>query len=443
MKAPFNLHLGDTVNLMRAMPANSVDSVIADGPYGLGFMGKAWDGDAITKRATDRRAAASSDPQATEMGGHKSNAAAAGLYDLSPSAMRAFQEFSREWGAEALRVLKPGGHLLSFCAPRTYHRMTCGLEDAGFEIRDQCMWIFAQGFPKSHNLADEWEGWGTALKPAHEPIAMARKPLAKGHTVAASMLAHGTGALNIADCRVGNASTARTTAMSMNGGNLMSQSPGEKIATGGDMGRWPANLMHDGSAVVLEAFPDAPGQQAPASTSTKPRNGQNVYGSMARGRGTEPSADSENAGAVGFKMKPRMRRDDAGSAARFFFCPKASRQDRNEGLPSFAAPAVRAGATMGDRERADWEARNGNHHPTVKPTELMRYLCRLVTQPGGIILDPFMGSGSTGKAAMLEGFRFIGNDENPAYVEIARARILWAWTQRLHATRQPSLFAEA
>jgi len=450
MKAPFNLHLGDCMERMRELPANSVDSVVTDPPYGIGFMGKAWDGADIERRAADRRAAASSDPQATEMGGHKSNAAAAGLYDLSPTAMRAFQEFSREWATEAFRVLKPGGYLLSFASPRTYHRMACGIEDAGFDIRDQIMWIFGSGFPKSHNLQDDWEGWGTALKPAHEPIAMARKPLAKGHTVAASMVAHGTGALNIAECRVGDEvrqHALQSLAACSNSGfgkaGTAALRRGAESTEKEYVGRWPANLMHDGSAEVLEAFPAAPGQLVAASTSSKPRNGQNVYGALARGRGDEASADSENAGTVGFKMKPGMRRDDAGSAARFFYCPKASRQDRNEGLPSFGIPAVSAGATMGDRERADWEARNGNHHPTVKPTELMRYLCRLVTQPGGRILDPFTGSGSTGKAAMLEGFQFVGMEMQDQYLDIARARILWAWTQRLHATRQPSLFAEA
>ncbi len=432
MRAPFNLHLGDCMERMRELPANSVDSVVTDPPYGIGFMGKAWDGADIEKRAAERRAAASSDPQATELGGHKSNAAAAGLYDLSPTAMHAFQEFSREWATEAFRVLKPGGYLLSFASPRTYHRMTCGIEDAGFEIRDQIMWVFGSGFPKSHNLSDEWEGWGTALKPAHEPIAMARKPLAKGHTVAASMLAHGTGALNIAECRVGDeVRTAAFTSFAACSNNALG-APGTAAArrgTQGDekeyVGRWPANLIHDGSDEVLQAFPEATGQKAPVTGAEPSSTLRAVYAGLAGDRAA---------------MAPRT---DTGSAARFFYCPKASRADRNEGLPSFGTPAVRAGATMGERERADWEARNGNHHPTVKPTELMRYLCRLVTRPGGRILDPFTGSGSTGKAAMLEGFQFVGMEMQDQYIEIARARILWAWTQRLHATRQISLFAEA
>ena len=158
---------------MRTLADNSVDSVVTDPPYGIRFMGKAWDGQDIERRAADRRAAASSDPQATDMGGHKSTAAEAGKYDLSPAAMLAFQAFSEDWAREAFRVLKPGGYLLTFASTRTYHRMTCGVEAAGFEIRDQIGWVFGSGFPKSHN--GPWGG--TALKPAWEPICVARKPL--------------------------------------------------------------------------------------------------------------------------------------------------------------------------------------------------------------------------------------------------------------------------
>ena len=440
MTIPYELHLvEDSIAAMRHLPANSVDSVVTDPPYGIGFMGKAWDGKDIELRAAERRAAASSDPQATPMGGHKSNAAAAGLYDLTPKAMRAFQEFSREWAAEAFRVLKPGGHLLSFASPRTYHRMASGIEDAGFEVRDQIMWVFGSGFPKSHNLEGDWEGWGTALKPAHEPICVARKPLIG--TVLSNVLAHGTGALNIDACRVvGDTPTPFGNPTKSEGWRLNQRETGWLPNA---VGRWPANLIHDGSEEVIGAFPEAPGQKADISTDPARRLGTNTYEGLARGRGGEASADSDNSGAVGFKMKPGMRREDSGSAARFFYCAKASREDRNEGLESFAEPAVRAGATMGDRERADWEARNGNFHPTVKPTALMAYLCRLVTPPGGLVLDPFMGSGSTGKAAVLEGFRFIGMEREQSYMGIARARVAYGLEQRLIATRQPGLFEEA
>lgn len=387
MNVPYTLHLvEDSILAMRDLPDNSVDAVVTDPPYGIGFMGKAWDGKDIEQRAAGRRAAASTDPHATEMGGHKSVAAAAGQYNLTPAAMRAFQEFSREWAVQALRVLKPGGHLLSFASARTYHRMASGIEDAGFEIRDQIMWVFGSGFPKSHN--GEWGG--TALKPAHEPIVMARKPLVG--TVAANVLEHGTGALNIDGCRVGYELVEKGRA---GRDECKSNSLGKKLMGGETQqwqaGRWPANLIHDGSSEVVAGFPGA--------TDT--------------------------------------------NAARFFYCAKASREDRNEGLASFPEPAVRAGATMGDRERADWEARNGNFHPTVKPTALMSYLCRLVTPPGGLVLDPFMGSGSTGKAAVLEGFRFIGMEREKNYMGIATARVAFGLEQRQHATRQSDLFAEA
>lgn len=286
------------------MPDNSIDSVVTDPPYELGFMGKSWDKSGIA---------------------------------FSPAVWQ-----------EVLRVLKPGGHLLAFSGSRTYHRMAVAVEDAGFEIRDQIMWIYGSGFPKSHNLKGEWEGWGTALKPAHEPIVVARKPLIG--TVAENILAYGAGGLNIDGTRVGN---------------------GTDRASGG---RWPANVIHDGSDEVLELFPD--------TKSGKPSNIRGTGGIWSEGNG--------------IPIGPQY--GDAGSAARFFYCAKASKKDRNEGL---------------DR----------NHHPTVKPTELMRYLCRLVTPPNGTVLDPFMGSGSTGKACVLEGFDFIGIDKTPEYVEIAQQRI--------------------
>jgi site-specific DNA-methyltransferase (adenine-specific) len=291
-------------------------------------------------------------------------------------------------------------------------------------------WVYGSGFPKSHN--GEWGG--TALKPALEPITMARKPLIG--TVAENVLAHGTGALNIDGARVHSHDSAgyAYTVQRMAPGadqNKTGKTHQQGVEFRGQTkdGRWPANLIHDGSEEVLAAFPDAPGQMADASTNADQRKTQNCYGAMRRGRGDEPSAESENSGAVGFKMKPGARRLDAGSAARFFYCAKANREDRNEGVGGTAYPAVRSGSTMGDRERADWPARNGNHHPTVKPTDLMAYLCRLVTPAGGTVLDPFMGSGSTGKAAVLEGFRFIGIEREAEYLEIASARIAFAARQ--------------
>ncbi|MEE5162218.1 site-specific DNA-methyltransferase [Pseudomonas alliivorans] len=427
----YELHLGDCLEVMRSLPANSVDSVVTDPPYGIRFMGKSWDGQDIEDRAAYRASMPSHAEACGPNGGHRSVAAEAGKYDLTPAGMRAFQAFTLEWATEALRVLKPGGHLLSFAAARTYHHMAVGIEMAGFEIRDQIMWVFGSGFPKSHNLRGDQAGWGTALKPAHEPICMARKPFPG--TVAENVEQYGTGAINVDACRIHGEDAQ--------GGEYSQKrmAPGHVVnATGaykqdaqfiGTMKpwRWPANLIHDGSDAVLAMFPDAPGQLADASTSDTQRAGQNAYGVMKRGRGTESSADSENAGVVGFKMKPGARRHDSGSAARFFYCAKTSRTDRHEGLID-PGPQFKSGTTLRKVETTDT---SGNNHPTVKPTELMAYLLRLVTPTGGKSLDPFMGSGSTGKAAVLEGFDFIGIEQDAAYMEIATARISHAKAKSL------------
>jgi site-specific DNA-methyltransferase (adenine-specific) len=333
-----------------------VDSVVTDPPYGLKFMGKKWDYNVPTVEV---------------------------------------------W-TECLRVLKPGGHMLAFAGTRTQHRMAVRIEDAGFEIRDMIAWVYGSGFPKSLDVskaidkatgaerevvgqrrgavnpkgyktdgnsqsggafadgefditapatpeAQQWAGWGTALKPALEPITMARKPLAG--TVAANVLEHGTGALNVDGCRVGE-DTIKTYGVRKGTGNALGWSkyisPEDYVGVAHN-GRWPANLIHDGTDEVVGLFPSG----------------------------------------------------STGSAARFFYCPKASKRERGE----------------------------GNIHPTVKPVELMRYLCRLVTPPGGVVLDPFMGSGSTGMACELEGFDFIGIERESEYLEIATQRIRRAQSQ--------------
>ena len=329
---------------------------------------------------------------------------------------------------ECLRVLKPGGYLLAFSGTRTQHRMVCAIEDAGFEVRDQIGWAYGSGFPKSHN--GEWGG--TALKPAWEPICMARKPLIG--TVAANVLAHGTGGLNIDGCRV-------ITADKLAGGHSVSgqQMSGgwnrpwmkdteavaanversrASVAKSEELGRWPANLIHDGSDEVLALFPQSAGQQGDVS-------------------GAEPSrTGDENTNCYGeFGRIPAAARNDAGSAARFFYCAKASKKDRDEGLDAMQAKATAFGnQAQAELKRGNLDHDDGksgmnkvmlrkNTHPTVKPTDLMRYLCRLVTPAGGVVLDPFMGSGSTGRAAVLEGFQYIGIEREAEYIEIARARI--------------------
>jgi hypothetical protein len=278
---------------------------------------------------------------------------------------------SVEVWAECLRVLKPGGHLLAFAGTRTQHRMAVRIEDAGFEIRDMIAWVYGSGFPKSHNLKDDWKGWGTALKPALEPITMARKPFPG--TVAANVAEWGTGAINVDGCRVG---TEQVQVNSYKGRGPFGESQvGNTYDQKFTAGRWPSNLIHDGSEEVLAGFP------------------ANAGGGFGR------NGDGSN--TVRRQMKFAMKATgetvgygDSGSAARFFYVAKASRADRD-----------------------------GSPHPTMKPTALMQYLCRLVTPPGGTVLDPFCGSGSTGKAAMLEGFNFVGMEREAEYVEIARRRI--------------------
>lgn len=401
---------GDCRDILPTLPTDSVDAVVTDPPYHLttgkkggtgvaslnenspagraristGFMGKAWDGGDVA--------------------------------------------FRPETWAAVMQVAKPGAHLLAFGGTRTFHRMMVAIEDAGWELRDTIMWVYGSGFPKSHNLNGEWEGWGTALKPAWEPIIVARKPLIG--TVAENMAQHRTGAINIAGSRIevlgediihhGNgAIPCRHDASTPRAPHLVAERDPE-------LGRWPANLIHDGSDEVLAVFPDAPGQLADASSSSS-RKTQFVYGDMKRGNGRdgEPSADSENDG-IGFKMKPGARRLDEGSAARFFYCAKADRQDRDEGLDHL--PKKPLNWSSGEQNPGSFQAEGTdktarNHHPTVKPTALMRYLCKLVTPRGGVILDPFAGSGSTGKAAMLENFSFVGIEQDAEYASIADLRI--------------------
>lgn len=400
------LHNGDCLDVLRTLDENSIDSIVTDPPYGLAFMGKRWD------------------------------------YDVP----------SVEVWAECLRVLKPGGHLLAFAGTRTQHRMCVRIEDAGFEIRDMIAWVYGSGFPKSHNVscaidkahghpnrgraiptastyqasdterknkltsnpveaydaktdaARQWQGWGTALKPALEPITVARKPLSG--TVADNVMRYGTGAINVDGCRVGSESrpliqsTASLPPKNALGGSLN----GSRSAGQTSLGRWPANLIHDGSDEVVGLFPHSNGSGSARMLNRGERTNETGWGMQ--------------------DAKGQLRDAGTGSAARFFYCAKASKRDRDEGLtlpPRQYSHDGRAKPIENAYQRNESTARN--NHPTVKPTDLMRYLCRLVTPPGGVVLDPFMGSGSTGKAAALEGFRFVGIERDPAYMEIARQRI--------------------
>lgn len=362
---------GDSAEIVRELADNSIDSCVTDPPYALVSIQKRFANSPRSERTENTE-----NPYGRTGRGFMGQ-----RWDTGDVA------FDPDFWSEVWRVLKPGGHVLAFGGTRTYHRLACAVEDAGFEIRDQIGWCYGSGFPKSHNQHGDWEGWGTALKPAWEPIVVARKPL--DGTVAENLLRWGVGALNIDGCRVNGVkdtpASPRRAAQNATFGDL-SKDPGTGSGWDPNVGRWPANLMHDGSEEVLSAFPIAPGQIAKASSSDT-RKTQNVYGVMNRGSdGSEP-------------------RDTGGSAARFFYCAKASAADRQEGVPRKP------------------DGKPGNDHPTIKPTPLMQYLCRLVTPPGGTVLDPFMGSGSTGRGAVLEGFGFIGIEREAAYFDIADARI--------------------
>ena len=408
---------------MKTMDADSIDSIVSDPPYGIDFMGKGWD--------------------------H-------GVPCV-------------EFWKEAIRVAKPGAYLLAFGGTRTFHRLTVAIEDAGWEIRDCVMWVYGSGFPKSHDVsksidkaagieredkfegsferhagptgnkkcdkcgkwlvsgspcqcprpqdapqseaAAQWEGWGTALKPAWEPIIVARKPFVG--TVAANVLVHGTGAINIDACRVGDTVETWPKTRSYGGGTeyafthtangvVNSQSTGAVPA-----GRWPANLIHDGSDEVTAGFPHLHGSGNKSDIGT----------------GVDAGYD---ASSYEISYNGRANRDygsKGGSATRFFYCAKASKADRDEGCEGMPTHDIYSEAKpCADRDNIK-QGQMHNNHPTVKPTALMRYLCKLVTPLNGIILDPFMGSGSTGKAATLERFNFIGIDLNAEYVAIAQARI--------------------
>jgi site-specific DNA-methyltransferase (adenine-specific) len=398
------LMLGDNMESLKKIPDNSIDSVVTDPPYGLSFMNKKWD------------------------------------YDVP----------SVDFWKEVYRVLKPGGHILSFGGTRTYHRMVVNIEDAGFEIRDQIMWLYGSGFPKSHNIGkavdkiegnereggeiktrsidgnsygstdtrwdvepskgnSPYEGWGTALKPANEPICVARKPLSE-NTIAENVLKWGTGGINIDGCRIGivgidDRSAGRRTC------NIFDEI---KVSGGIDSpeyipdenGRFPANLILDEIAGEL----------------LDEQSGERKVGKGSRSGGFQKNyIDGEVINRVfneGY--------NDKGGASRFFYCAKVSKSERNMGLDGFEDKIIEGRDTGQDERNVAYKKRptpTKNSHPTLKPVNLMAYLCRLVTPTNGICMDPFMGSGSTGIAAQLEGFRFVGMEMDSEYFEIAEARI--------------------
>ena len=457
----YKLINGDCIDEMKKMDANSIDSIVTDPPYEIGFMNKGWDNTGIA--------------------------------------------YNKDVWKQALRVLKPGGHMLAFSSTRTYHRMVCAIEDSGFEIRDQLAWIYGSGFPKSQNvgkmidkkagakrkivgnlsgggayskgssnvgigqlvksadgnhkdgrktaptrgeyfgkitepsteLAKKYDGWGTALKPAQEPIVLARKPLSE-KTVAANVIKHTTGAINIDGCRVGNETIRTQYVETSKDMHFRYDGKGQK-QTGeykDNVGRFPANIIHDGSAEVLHLFPDSNG-----SGGTVPNVKITGYGD---GIGT---GKAEYFGGERTKVN-----SGNGSAARFFYCAKANKQDRNDGCEEITAESITNSKGNGlgrvcnicsasilkpcDCENNSWilPVTNKNNHPTVKPTALMMYLIKLITPVGGTVLDPFNGSGSTGKAAMLcKDYNYIGIDLSADYIKISKARIIDALLQNKEA----------
>lgn len=444
------LHPGDCRDVLRALPDCSIDSVVTDPPYALV---------SIVKRFGGKNAAPAKDGDVYA----RSSAGFMGKqWDTGETA------FAMEFWTEVLRVLKPGGHLVAFSGTRTYHRMVCAIEDAGFEIRDQIGWAYGSGFPKSHDVskgidklagverqkiavgapvkrmipgadqnsdgswikdngrlyqpgievpateaAMQWNGWGTALKPAWEPICLARKSL--DGTVARNVLVHGVGGLNIDGCRVdasarplreldAKATNSNVYAGRTGDGGLGKGLDGGSKAVGTtDLGRWPANLVHDGSDEVLACFPDSPGQQGDLKGTEPSRTGDEntvAYGKYNERREFKARRDGEASanrrytenGGTDFAALPGMRRSDGASAARFFYTSKADADDRL-----------------------------GSKHPTVKPLDLMQWLVRLVTPKGGTCLDPFAGTGTTGEAAWREGCRAILIEREEEYqADIAR-----------------------
>lgn len=413
------LYHGDCIEVMRELPTDSIDAIITDPPYGLEFMGKEWD-----KPTVMLGQASWSGRDSGALKTEKGKAHSRGYVDNDP---HAFQAFSEAWAREAIRILKPGGHLLAFAGTRTYHRMASGVEDAGFEIRDCIAWMYGSGFPKSLDVskaidkaagaererlpgsgfgksfsddggttygtrlddtpitpaARKWNGWGTALKPAYEPIVIARKPLIG--TVAQNVLEHGTGAINVDGCRIGTTvetwpSSRAWGAGYVPGGDRSADATQHTGST--PPGRWPANVTLDETAATI--LDEQSGIQ---------KDGVAVN----RNRGeTRPQTVTNVPKRI--HSHEDITFGGNGGASRFFYTAKASRTDRNT-----------SGAN--------------NTHPTVKPTSLMRWLIRLVTPPGGIILDPFGGSGTTGVAAREENTRCILIERETEYLQIIQQRL--------------------
>lgn len=435
------LLLGDCLDKLKELDDNSIDSIVTDPPYGLSFMGKDWDKVKATQETKSQVV----------------KGLGAGMKMTTLADNIEFEKWVTEWSMECMRVLKPGGYMLAFGGSRMYHRLASGVENAGFEIRDQMMWIYGSGFPKSMNIGmkvdeklgnerelverpkseqrpnadnnrdknkdvggfamsdnkyksvgnSEWEGWGTALKPAHEPIVMARKPLSE-KTLVDNVLEWGTGGINIDDSRIEtNEDLNYGAGIKSNVGFKSSPQNNQRPIYDG-RGRFPANVIFDEEAGKILDEQSGISKSTGGRSGNKEGVGQNgIYGQY------NGEVRDENPGL-----------GDVGGASRFFYCPKTSKTDRNEGLEHLpiSRPDTRTETGMGSFVDKGVQPQQ-NIHPTVKPTDLMLYLIRLITPKGGTTLDPFMGSGSTGKAAVRGGFDFVGIEREKEYMEIATARI--------------------
>lgn len=391
---------GDAIKELQNLPDNCLHSCATDPPYGISFMGQSWD-----RMEKQRRLSGCT-------GTGFADSVTAGKYDLTAKGMLVFHEFTRAWATEIYRVLRPGACLVSFASTRTYHRMVCGIEEAGFEIRDQLAWMFFSGFPKSHNLHDEWEGYGSALKPAYEPIVLARKPIEKGLSIRENMEKWGCGAINIDGCRIPGAWTFGTQT-DIRGGNYNTNRPSEghvhaKNIQSNPLGRWPANIIHDGSDEVESIFPQSDGQSG-AVTGNEPSSKVNEIYNHFNGR---PAS---------------LPRGDAGSSSRFFYCAKTSTSEREFGLENLekGVGGFRSETSGQHITRRDGNAPGprANIHPTVKPIALMRWLVRLITPAGGNCIDPFAGSGTTGIACNAEDIPWILIEREQKYIPIINARL--------------------
>lgn len=408
---------GDALETLRGLPDASIDAIVTDPPAGIAFMGKDWD----AFRRTHNPADVGRESVHGRMSAHAP-------HSYGESDRGYFIETMRAIFEECLRVLKPGGHALVWALPRTSHWTGTALEDAGFECRDVISHWFGSGFPKSHNLTGEWEGWGTALKPAAEFWWLCRKPLSEG-TVAANVLAHGVGALNIEASRVGSENiTTNGWRNTTTSAYQLNQSVAPDYRGDTRAGRWPANLLlsHAPSCGPQGCALWCPVRELDAQSGTL-KTGKPTVGSMA----TTTNAYGQ------YAKRSLVGGGDTGGASRYFatfkYQAKASRSERNHGCEAMGDGEARAKAadyrpndphenTLQTRLHGSVE-RRGNHHPTVKPLALMSWLIGLITPPHGIVLDCFAGSGSTLVAAKEGGWRYIGIEREQEYVAIIQARL--------------------